>query len=142
MHARTTPWIYDIHGIPFLFVPKTLSCMERICNTRPDLFINGEHSSPVVSNAKQIMRLLFDSKESGHTIAIRSNKFGEGFYITAVDEIILHEGDTTILLKSLSGDDDPSNKIKLTEIEAVLSLVSHYSMPLSKFWTRHPTWFF
>jgi hypothetical protein len=118
--------------------------MENVFNARLETNFLDEQILNLTFGTQKILRILFDSKENGNTIGIRSPLLGEGFFITAVDDIILQEGETTILFKpfDVTGFMLPTNKLLLADIEAACPLISEFRNPFLKNIARDRSWFF
>lgn len=118
-----------------------------------DLSQSGELASQLPPNeqlfestctSSEILRILISSKEESKSIAVSSPRIGEGFFITAVDDIILEEGETMILFKPFdaTGFILPTNKLHLAEIAAVCPLKSEFENPVLKNFDKSKTWYF
>jgi hypothetical protein len=93
---------------------------------------------------QEILKILINSKEVGNTVGVSSISLGAGFVITAVDDIILEDGETIILLKpfDVTGFVLPTNRLKLQEITAACRLTSEYQNPVLKNFDKTKNWFF
>ena len=91
-----------------------------------------------------ILRILVSSKEEGKSIGISSPRIGDGFFITAVEDIILVEGETIILFKpfDITGFILPTNKLRLVDIVAVCPLKSEFENPILRNFDKNKTWYF
>jgi hypothetical protein len=120
--------------------------MEYKTNARPEVnFYNwDEHIFDLATGPQEILKVIVNSKENGSTVGIRSSLLGQGFFITAVEDIILEEGETSILLKpfDVTGFVLPSNKLRLAEIEAACPLISEYKNPVLRNIEKDKSWFF
>ena len=96
------------------------------------------------SSSSEILRILISSKEEAKSIAISSERLGPGFLITAVEDIILVEGETIILFKpfDVTGFILPTNKLRLADIAAVCPLNSEFENPVLKNFDKNKTWYF
>jgi hypothetical protein len=104
----------------------------------------GEDVFDSTTETQEILRILLESKESGKSIGICSPLTGDGFVITAVEDIILEEGETTIIIKpyDVTGFMLPVYKIRLTDINAACPLKSQFGNPLLKNLQKDKSWFF
>lgn len=120
--------------------------MENLSNARPDFnFYNwDEQILNLAKSSTDILKLIFESKENGTTVGISSPLLGQGFFITAVEDIILSDGETTILLKpfDVTGFLLPTNKLTLADIEAACPLISTFENPVLKNLEKEKNWFF
>src|SRR5262245_48319488 len=98
----------------------------------------------LATGAQEILNVIVTSKENGSTIGLRSKTLGEGIFITAIDDIILEDGETIILLKpfDVTGFMLPTNKVKLDAIDAACPLISQFRNPVLKSIEKDKTWFF
>ena len=91
---------------------------------------NGDFSI----SSKEILEALMISKEHGTSIGIKASAFGPDYFITAVENIILEEGQTLVQLKHYdsTGYILPSYKINLLEIQSTLSFRTPFRNPYLK----------
>jgi hypothetical protein len=120
--------------------------MENPFNTRPDadFFKWDEQILNLTRESQEILKIIVSGKEQGNTIGISSPLLGEGFFITAVENIILEDGETTILFKpfDVTGFMLPTNKLRLAEIEAACPLISEFQNPVLRSLDKDKSWFF
>jgi hypothetical protein len=120
--------------------------MDDSLNARPEVnfYTWDEHILDLANNAHDVLKILVASKENGNTVGIRSASLGEGFLITAVEDIILEDGETYICLKpfDITGFILPTNRLKLTEIEAACPLISEFQNPVLRNFEKEKKWFF
>jgi hypothetical protein len=120
--------------------------MNNLPNARPDInfYRWDEQILDVATNKDDILKLMISGKENGNTVGIRSAVLGDGFYITAVEEVILEEGSTTFRLKpfDITGFILPTNRLKLAEIDAACPLISEFQNPVLKNIEKDKSWFF
>jgi hypothetical protein len=120
--------------------------MDNLSNARPDInfFKWDEQILDLAKSSSDILKILIESKENGNTIGISSPLLGEGFFITAVEDIILEEGETTILFKpfDVTGFMLPTNRLKLGEVDAACPLISRFQNPVLKNFDKDRKWFF
>ncbi len=94
--------------------------------------------------SQEILKILIESKETGKAVGISSPLMGEGFFTTAVEDIILVEGETIISLTPYdsTGFMLPQSKLKLGQITAVCPFRSKFKNPILKNLNRGKSWFF
>jgi hypothetical protein len=89
-----------------------------------------------VTDARQIVEILGQSKINGTAVALTSPAWGSGFFITAVQDIFLGEedGDVLIVFKpyDITGYIFPRNKLYLWEIQSVCAFKSAFENPYIK----------
>ena len=104
----------------------------------------GEKTIEKTRESQEILKILIDSKETGKSVGISSPLMGEGFFTTAVEDIILLEGETVISLipYDSTGFMLPVNKLKLSQITAVCPFSSKFRNPILKNLNRGKSWFF
>ena len=83
-----------------------------------------------VKEPSSILRLLQQSQSGGTCIAIKSARLGNDIVITAVDEVLEHEGRHKIILKhyDTSGYILPTYTLYLDEISAAQRTVPFFSL--------------
>ena len=93
----------------------------------------GERVIDTAREIHMILDILMESKQGGNCVAISSSLTGEGFVITAVEDIILVDGATIICLKpyDVTGFMLPVSKIKFSRSQGRPGVVI-FSMILSK----------
>ncbi len=103
----------------------------------------GEKVIETAREIHMIFNILMESKQGGNCVAISSSLTGEGFIITAVDDIVFLDGCTVICLKpyDVTGFMLPVNKIKLTQIKAACLMKSAFVNPILKNLTKGKNWF-
>jgi hypothetical protein len=120
--------------------------MEESLNARPEFnFYNwDEQILDLVENAHDVLKVLVASKENGNTVGIRSASLGAGFCITAVEDIILEDGETFICLKpfDVTGFMLPTTKLRLTDVAAACPLISEFQNPVLRNFEKDRNWFF
>jgi hypothetical protein len=120
--------------------------MDNLSNARSEInfYHWDEDILSLVRDPQEILKVIIASKENGNTVGIRSPEFGEGFFITAVEDIILEEGETAILFKpfDVTGFILPTNKLNLHQIEAACALISEFENPVLKNINKDKSWFF
>jgi hypothetical protein len=104
----------------------------------------GEKTIDKTHQSQEILKILVESKETGRAVGISSPLLGEGFFTTAVDDIVLLEGETIILLIPFdtTGFMLPVNKLKLSQVTAVCLFRSKFKNPILKNLNRGKNWFF
>jgi hypothetical protein len=84
----------------------------------------------------EILKALLASKESGTTIGIKASVLGRGMFVTAVEDILIGDGNenTKIVLKGydFTGHILETNVIALTDIEGVCTFDSKFGNPILK----------
>lgn len=92
----------------------------------------------LVRDAKAIFEHIMLSKEKGSSIGICSVHLGEGVFITAVEDLILQDGEQFVIVKpmDLTGYILKTTLIRLSDIKAVYPLISPYQNPLLKRFAR------
>ena len=120
--------------------------MDKSTNARPEVnfYKWDEHILNLALSSQEILKIIIESKENGNTIGVSSKLLGEGFFITAVEDIILEESQTTILFKpfDVTGFMLPTNKLTLQEIDAACPLISEFKNPVLKNFEKDKTWYF
>ncbi len=97
---------------------------------------NGIGSMPFdfLSGPSEIFRALLESKERGTAIGIKANPLGRGMFVTAVQDILVGDGNenTQIILKGydFTGHILETNVVKLNEIEGVCVFASKFGNPI------------
>jgi hypothetical protein len=83
---------------------------------------------------KDILKALLDSKESGTAIGIKSHVLGKGMFVTAVEDILIGDGNenTRIILKGydFTGHILETNVVPFTDIEGVCVFDSKFGNPI------------
>lgn len=104
----------------------------------------GEKVIETAREIHTIFNILMESKQGGNCVALSSSLTGDGFIITAVDDIIFLDGSTIICLKpyDVTGFMLPVNKIKLSHIKAACLMKSKFINPILKNLTKGKNWFF
>lgn len=104
----------------------------------------GEKTIETTRESQEILKVLVESKETGKAVGISSPLMGEGFVTTAVEDIILIEGETIISFKPFdsTGFMLPVSKLRLGQITAVCPLRSEFKNPVLKNLSRDNKWFF
>lgn len=117
--------------------------MEKEFDDR-EAFPPGEELLDAARGASEILSILIKSKEEGRSIAISSPLLGDHFYITAVENVIIENGETIVQLKPFdsTGYLLPQYKIHLSDIYAVCSFKSSFKNPILKHFNRPKTWYF
>jgi hypothetical protein len=87
-----------------------------------------------ISDPEQIHAALVESMTEASVVGISAPILGNGVFLTAVDNIIKNENDSTIVLKGydITGYILERNKIKLSEIRAVFPFKSKFTNPYLK----------
>jgi hypothetical protein len=87
-----------------------------------------------LSEPDQVLATLMESMTEGSVVGISAPILGNGVFLTAVDNIIKTENDTTIVLKGydITGYILERNKIRLGEIRAVFPFKSKFKNPYLK----------
>jgi hypothetical protein len=122
--------------------------MEEAVNGEENLESGLSFKEKVVVESQlgtgEMLKVLIASKEENKSIGISSPRIGEGFFITAVEDIILVEGETIILFKpfDVTGFILPTNKLRLVDINAVCPLSSEFQNPVLKNFDKNKTWYF
>ncbi len=104
----------------------------------------GEKVIETAREIHTIFNILMESKQGGNCIAISSLLTGDGFIITAVDDIIFLDGATVICLKpyDVTGFMLPVCKIRLSQIKAACPMKSKFINPVLRNLTKGKNWFF
>jgi hypothetical protein len=120
--------------------------MDDLSNTRPEVNFNkwDELILNPARGSQEILKLIVESRENGSMIGISSKALGEGFFITAIEEIIIDEGEATILIKpyDVTGFILPTSKLTLAQIDAACPLMSEFKNPVLKNFEKDKSWFF
>lgn len=89
-----------------------------------------------VTEPREVLRALLDSKSNGTAIGIRAKVLGEGMFVTGVEDILIGDGseNTRIILKGydFTGHVLQTNAMLLTEIDGVCSFTSKFGNPILK----------
>lgn len=90
-----------------------------------------------ISDRKQMLAILTQSKEKGTTVGINASVLGGGIYVSAVEDLILEE-DIIIVLKSydITGYVLEINRVKLSEIRIVYPFTAAFENPYLKNFNR------
>lgn len=104
----------------------------------------GEKTIEKTHGSQEILKILMESKETGKAVGISSPLMGDGFFTTAVEDIILVDGETIISLipYDSTGFMLPASKLKLSQITAVCPFRSKFNNPILKNLNRGKNWFF
>src|SRR5690606_3515819 len=104
----------------------------------------GEKVIDTARDIHMIYKFGTQGKQGSSSVAISSSLTGEGFIITAVDDIVFLDGSTIICLKPYDGTGFmlPANKIKLTQIKAACLMKSTFVNPILRNLTKGKNWFF
>lgn len=104
----------------------------------------GEKTIEKTYESHEVLKILVKSKESGNAVGISSPLMGEGFFTTAVEDIMLVDGETIISLVPFdsTGFMLPATKLKLSEIAAVCPFRSKFKNPILKNFDKGKNWFF
>lgn len=120
--------------------------MDQLSNARPDInfYRWDEQILNLAKSSSEILKIIIESKENGNTIGISSPLLGEGFFITAVEDIILEDGETIILVKpfDVTGFLLPTNHLTLGDIDAACPLISTFKNPVLRNLDKERNWFF
>jgi|SRR5690349_11355834 len=85
---------------------------------------------------RDVFKALLDSKDRGTTIGIKSQVLGKGMFVTAVEDILIGDGqeNTWIILKGydFTGHILETSSVRLTEIEGVCMFASKFGNPILK----------
>lgn len=84
-----------------------------------------------ITQQDEIIKEILRSKQDGNMIGIISSILGAGMYLTAVDDFILDDHDSVIILKlyDMNGRLFPTNKIPLRSVKAVCPFKSKFANP-------------
>jgi hypothetical protein len=123
------------------------SVMEKPTDGLPEVnfYRWDEHILDLATSKDEILKILMTSKENGNTIGIKSDPLGDGFVMTAVDDILLEDGgETIIILKrfDITGFMLPTNMLPLQSIKAACPLMSEFKNPVLKNLDKSRSWFF
>ncbi len=80
----------------------------------------------------EILKALLESKQSGTAIGIIASKLDEKMIVTGIDDILIEDGRTTVVLKhyDASGYILPSRLVPLSAIDAVCPFVASFNNPI------------
>lgn len=97
-----------------------------------------------VSTKAEMLGILVNSKQHGSAVGIIAPAFGDDICITAVEDIILEDGKTIIILKQYdrSGYMLASSKIALEDVASVCPFSSEFRNPYLDNFEKDRTWFF
>jgi hypothetical protein len=97
-----------------------------------------------VKSENEILTKLIDSKENGTAIGVNAPGCSADMIITAVEDIVLTEDQTLIILKpyDMTGYMLLNNRINLSEIESVYAFTSTFKNPFLENLEKEKTWFF
>jgi hypothetical protein len=98
----------------------------------------------LLTDQDQIFKALFQSKRECTAIGIRAAVLGPDTMVTCVEDIIVEDGQTIIILKHYDsrGYILPSHKINLFEILAVHPFATPFENPFLANIGKERTWFF
>ena len=84
-----------------------------------------------ITHQDEIIIEILRSKQDGNIIGIISSILGIGMHLTAVDDFILGDDDSVIILKlyDMNGHLFPTNKIPLRSVKAVFPFKSKFENP-------------
>ena len=120
--------------------------MENPSELRPEIDFHDwdEQIANLIREPAEILRIIVACKENGSTVGVRSAVLGKGLFITAVDDIILEEGETIVRFMpyDVTGFMLPKTKIAIGEIEAVCPLISEFKNPVLRNIDKDKSWFF
>jgi hypothetical protein len=105
---------------------------------------HAPENNSLVHEPALVLKALINSKENGTCIGIASPILGVDMFITAVDDIVIEEGKTTIVLKhyDTTGFILPVHKVRLDEITSVQVFSSPFKNPYLENLHKDKTWFF
>jgi hypothetical protein len=97
-----------------------------------------------VSAKAEMLGILVNSKQHGSAVGIIAPVFGDDILITAVEDIILEEGKTVIILKQYdrSGYMLPSSRITLEDMTSICPFSSEFRNPYLDNFEKDRSWFF
>lgn len=117
-------------------------------NTKSESDVSNRHMNYAdwnfVTAKAEILGVLVNSKQHGSAVGIMAPVFGSDIFITGVEDIILEEGKTLIILKQYdhSGYILPSTRIALEDLESVCPFSSELRNPYLDNHQKDRTWFF
>ena len=89
-----------------------------------------------VTTQRDIFKALLESKDKGTAVGIRALPLGKGMFITAVDDILIGDGNenTMIILRGhdFTGHVLETSVIRLDQIEGVCIFSSQFGNPILK----------
>lgn len=85
----------------------------------------------LITHPDDITGEILKSKQEGNIVGIISPVLGSGMYLTAIDDLILTEGSSRVVLKrfDISGYLFPIHEIPLNSIKAVCPFTSKFKNP-------------
>jgi hypothetical protein len=85
----------------------------------------------ILTSPSTILKALLESKLSKSVIGIRSKSLGHGTSMTTVEELIINDNETTIVLKGydMSGYFLDRHSLRLDEIESVIPFDALFENP-------------
>jgi hypothetical protein len=97
-----------------------------------------------VHDRTQILEILTLSKNQGKSVGILSHRLGDAVVITGVDEIVLEDWRTVVILKPFdhTGYLLPTYKLEITDIASVCPLASEFKNPYIDSINKNKNWFF
>jgi hypothetical protein len=89
-----------------------------------------------ITGPQDILKALLEGKDRGTAIGIKSELLGKGMFVTAIEEILIGDGNenTLIILKGydFTGHVLDASTIHLTDIEGVCEFSSKFGNPILK----------
>lgn len=87
-----------------------------------------------ITEPSDILSYLRNSKTNGTVVGISAPILGNGIFLTAVDDIKEHDGDSSIILKGydITGYILERNRIRLSDIRAICPFQSTFKNPYLK----------
>ena len=97
-----------------------------------------------VSTKAEMLGVLVNSKQSGSAVGIMSPLFGSDLVITAVEDILLEEGKTTVVFKQYdrTGYMLPSCRLTLDDLTSVCPFSSEFRNPYLDNFSKDRSWYF
>ena len=97
-----------------------------------------------VHTSQDILRELMQCKEQGSAVGIQADVLGIGMFITGIEDIVLEEGATIIVLKQYdtSGYMLPATHIDLRDINSICPFKSEFKNPFLDNIEKDKSWFF
>lgn len=103
-----------------------------------------EWQSDFITENSKILDALVASKCQATSIGITAGIFGDEIVVTCVEDIMVDEGVTTIILKQYDSQGRllPAHKIDLNEIKSVCPFSTTFVNPYFNAIDKERTWFF
>lgn len=116
---------------------------ESFENRKPDGYLN-EEDLQFFRDPQEKLRAIMNSLEEGTSIGVKAAALGERVVVTGVQNVLIDEGETVVVLKPYdsSGYILPATRLRLSEISIVMTFLTRFPNPILDNLDREKTWFF